>query len=168
MLQMFPPPRAAKKSQRCSPSWWPMLLLTALILCSTCITQSQAADEAKVQIIIDPSHVLAGMDVNLFLKGSTKEIKSCTWYRGHRLKQFAILTYQAETRNVTYNESYTGRERVQQDCSLYIKNVTISDTDFYSIRRVLEGGLVEFGTVPLLVRGWWWWNTADPQPCKTS
>lgn len=98
------------------------------------------------------------MDVKLLLKGTEKAIDVCSWFRGHRLKMFAILTYLPRNDTTFYDESYTGRESVQRDCSLYIKNVTLTDSDFYSARRILEGNVTEFGTLPLLIRGRYSWG----------
>nr|XP_020668219.1 carcinoembryonic antigen-related cell adhesion molecule 16-like [Pogona vitticeps] len=151
MSRSLPSPKAAKSSWRSSPNWWPMLLLAAFIFSCTCVTRSHAAKEATIEIMTEPSQLLVGMDVNLLLRATRQEIKSCVWFRGHRLKQFAILTYRPPNETI-HNESYTGRETVQKDCSLYIKNLTLDDNDFYSVKRVLQDGLTEFGTTPLLIR----------------
>ncbi|XP_042295837.1 carcinoembryonic antigen-related cell adhesion molecule 5-like [Sceloporus undulatus] len=127
------------------------LVVVAHLLSSSCFAVTHAARNTSIEIKQKPDMVAVGQDVTLY-PGGTKPILSCKWLRGDKFKYFEIFHYLLFNSSLEYKEAYTGKETIHSDCSLHIRNLSLSDSNFYAVHKKTTKNDTEVGVLALLVR----------------
>uniref|UniRef100_A0A670ITQ1 Immunoglobulin V-set domain-containing protein n=1 Tax=Podarcis muralis TaxID=64176 RepID=A0A670ITQ1_PODMU len=87
-------------------------------------------------ITVQPWFPQVGGEVLLIPEESKEKVDTCSWFRWDTAEKNQILVYQPPpVKDVQYKASYTGRESVNTDCSLQIKNISVSDITYYIMQR---------------------------------
>ncbi|XP_042294755.1 uncharacterized protein LOC121915006 [Sceloporus undulatus] len=111
------------------------MLLSGFIL--SCLLQLAAAHQHSFSVIGEPRSPRWGQNVTLSLRGGPSSFVQCQWVRDNSQEQAesgTILTYSPEKRpSSTQGKAYSGRERVERDCSLHIRSLRKSDVGKYSV-----------------------------------
>ncbi|CAI5780983.1 carcinoembryonic antigen-related cell adhesion molecule 16-like [Podarcis lilfordi] len=113
----------------------PVLLLAAHILFSSFVFL-EADQNFTLLITVQPWFPQVGGEVLLIPEESKEKVDTCSWFRWDTAEKNQILVYQPPpVKDVQYKASYTGRESVNTDCSLQIRNISISDITYYVMQR---------------------------------
>ncbi|XP_042294762.1 carcinoembryonic antigen-related cell adhesion molecule 16-like [Sceloporus undulatus] len=133
-----------------SPSWLALLLAASILSC--CFLLTGGTKRGTVSVTLDPSQPIEGQSVTLRAGGVPNGTVFCRWFRDKSADTHLILIYYLPPfKGHTEGEGYTGRETMDSDCSLHIKNLILNDTRTYIV--MMDGpGLVNQGQVDLVVR----------------
>lgn len=111
-----------------------------------------AAENVTIDVRVDPNDPDIGWDVALSPSGMKTNILACHWYRGETNNFLEILAYDPKRNSVTYGPASRHRERIRPDCTLLIRDVLVTDSDFYAVYKN-SANRSEVGTATLIVRG---------------
>ncbi|XP_077788643.1 cell adhesion molecule CEACAM3-like [Podarcis muralis] len=96
----------------------------------------EAEQNFTLLITVQPWFPQVGGEVLLIPEESKEKVDTCSWFRWDTAEKNQILVYQPPpVKDVQYKASYTGRESVNTDCSLQIKNISVSDITYYIMQR---------------------------------
>ncbi|XP_070806102.1 cell adhesion molecule CEACAM5-like [Pituophis catenifer annectens] len=110
-----------------------------------------AAENVTIDVKVDPDDPDIGWDVALSPSGVKANILACHWYRGETNNFFEILAYHPKKNSVVYGPASRHRERIRPDCTLLIRDVIVTDSDFYAVYKNTVNRS-EVGTATLIVR----------------
>uniref|UniRef100_A0A670ZXQ3 Immunoglobulin V-set domain-containing protein n=1 Tax=Pseudonaja textilis TaxID=8673 RepID=A0A670ZXQ3_PSETE len=116
------------------------------------ITLGAAAQNVTIEVRVDPDDPDIGWDVSLTPSGVKSNLIACHWYRGETNNFFEILAYEPPKNTVVYGPASRQRETIRPDCALLIRNVIVTDSDFYAVYKK-SANRSEVGTTSLIVRG---------------
>ncbi|XP_042295839.1 carcinoembryonic antigen-related cell adhesion molecule 21-like [Sceloporus undulatus] len=123
--------------------WQAALLATSILVSSNLPIHSQ-----EISILLEPSNLIEeGETISLTPQVSPDPFRDCRWLRGMEL----IMTHEAGQPLFVLGEAYSGREVMEQDCSLYISNATEDDSGTYTVIIDRDGASYARGDVDLLV-----------------
>ncbi|XP_012616800.2 immunoglobulin superfamily member 23 [Microcebus murinus] len=111
---------------RHSPAWKTVLLTGTLLASCTCSTSPELPFSAQ----LDP--LTEGASVHLPVPGSLDDVLTTSWFRGHEAQPAAMI-FSPEG---LPGPAHTGREMLDTQGSLVIRNVTAQDSGSYTV--VLE------------------------------
>ncbi|XP_039208148.1 uncharacterized protein LOC120312018 [Crotalus tigris] len=131
--------------------YWLMLLFTYHLLKPLGIRLAAAAENITIDVRVDPDDPDIGWEVALIPAGVRSNLLACHWYRGETDNFLEILAYDPKKNSVVYGPATRQRERVRPDCTLLIRDVIITDSDFYAVYK-RSANQSEVGTTPLIVR----------------
>ncbi|KAH0631663.1 hypothetical protein JD844_006109 [Phrynosoma platyrhinos] len=143
------------------------LLLLGHIL-SSCFSPT-AAQNFTILVSAEPWFPVIGTNVTLMPRGGMENFTTCSWYRWDISELNQILVYELppSTAKVQYMKAYTGRETVRPDCSLHIRNVSVTDITYFLILKNSTDH-AEVGHVFLVVTGEQRTHHLNPEHCQHS
>uniref|UniRef100_A0A8C7E492 Immunoglobulin V-set domain-containing protein n=1 Tax=Naja naja TaxID=35670 RepID=A0A8C7E492_NAJNA len=94
-----------------------------------------AAQNVTIEVRVDPDDPDIGWDVSLTPSGVKSNLTACHWYRGETNNFFEILAYDPKKNSVVYGPASRQRERIRPDCALLIRDVLVTDSDFYAVYK---------------------------------
>ncbi|XP_060550012.1 forkhead box protein B2-like, partial [Pantherophis guttatus] len=114
---------------------------------------SPGVPTVSTNIALDPEKPEIGGHVTLIPSGDTNTLSTCSWFRGGDDEAKPIVTYSLPPLSkLAFKDGSTGREFLNSDCSLHIKNLTTQDEGFYKgVMEKNEGKSV--GKVYLRLQG---------------
>ncbi|XP_074075434.1 cell adhesion molecule CEACAM3-like [Macrotis lagotis] len=115
---------------------WKRLLITASIL--SCWIQSASAQGAPITIVPNPPYGTVGDDVILDIHEFSGQAYIYTWYRNSVEEKNRIVFYHVPSAN-QYPDDI--REKVFSNGSMLIPNLSLNDTENYSVLIVDSMGL---------------------------
>ncbi|ETE59568.1 Pregnancy-specific beta-1-glycoprotein 9, partial [Ophiophagus hannah] len=96
------------------------------------LTTKLGAPLDSTNIALDPEKPKIGGHVTLIPTGDTNTLSACSWFRGGDDETKPIVTYSLPPLSkLAFKDGATGREFLNSDCSLHIKNLTTQDEGFY-------------------------------------
>ncbi|KAM9755971.1 uncharacterized protein ACBT57_009318 isoform 4-T4 [Dama dama] len=113
-----------------SPAWTRLLLTGTLLTFSTC----SASLELPFSVSLDP--LTEGADAHLPVPRSLDGVLSTSWFRGHEVRPEAMI-FSAEG---LPGPGHTGRETLDTQGSLIIRNVTTLDAGSYTVVMETSAG----------------------------
>ncbi|XP_034294317.1 uncharacterized protein LOC117677879 [Pantherophis guttatus] len=131
--------------------YWLILLFTSHVLKPPGFQLAAAAENVTIDVRVDPDDPDIGWDVALSPSGMKTNILACHWYRGETNNFFEILAYHPKKNSVVYGPASRHRERIRPDCTLLIRDVIVTDSDFYAVYKNTVNRS-EVGTATLIVR----------------
>ncbi|KAH0631664.1 hypothetical protein JD844_006110 [Phrynosoma platyrhinos] len=117
----------------------------------SCLLQLATAQGHGFSVTSEPRSPKWGQNVTLSLRGGPPSFVQCQWVRESRPgeESGAILTYSPEKRPPsTHGKAYSGRERVEGDCSLHIRSLRKSDVGNYSVTINTESSQISITVEP--------------------
>ncbi|XP_067318551.1 carcinoembryonic antigen-related cell adhesion molecule 3-like [Anolis sagrei] len=99
----------------------------------------------------EPHSVKVGENVVLIPGGSRRNLFSCRWFRGDKYRYFEIMEFLPFNSTVTFKDGYTGRESIDSDCKLHVRNLSLWDSNFYRVEKISFNNTMYVGVTALLV-----------------
>ncbi|CAO2626797.1 Carcinoembryonic antigen-related cell adhesion molecule 3 [Lemmus lemmus] len=104
-----------------------------------------------------PPIVAEGENVRLFIHNLPENFQGFVWFKGISVfRDHEVARYTLEMRSSVMGPANTGRERVNSDGSLLLRNVTKNDTGLYALRIQCADMKSEEAHVQLLVNTFLW------------
>uniref|UniRef100_G1PLE0 Ig-like domain-containing protein n=1 Tax=Myotis lucifugus TaxID=59463 RepID=G1PLE0_MYOLU len=98
------------------------------------------------QLGIVSTNAAEGQDVTLRIHNMPPNTQGLTWYRGEGANYYHNLaTVRKDMRNFITGYANSGREQINYDGSLQLKQVTQKDTGIYTVVVYLPGNIKEIG-----------------------
>ncbi|KAM5296938.1 cell adhesion molecule CEACAM21-like [Glossophaga mutica] len=111
---------------------WQGLLLVASLL-------NFWSQLTTAQVTVESVDALEGNYVTLSISHNAQDVEYIVWYRGRTFDNHYSIAYLSVSSVISLTGPSDERAIVQKDGSLLLKNVTMKDSDFYTVLVQLEG-----------------------------